>query len=72
MYCPIVYTGHEALKREIDLLRASAGDESDLFLTSTAPASLEVYRSNEYYPKGDDFVFALAWKPYKPGIQRHR
>ena len=31
-----------------------------MFLTSTAPASLEVYRSNEYYPQGDDFVFALA------------
>ncbi len=57
---PIVYTGQEALKREIDLLKASAGAGSDLFLTSTAPASLEVYRSNEYYPEGDDFVYALA------------
>ena len=26
---PIVYTGHEALKREIDLLKASADDGSD-------------------------------------------
>jgi 5-methyltetrahydropteroyltriglutamate--homocysteine methyltransferase len=57
---PVVYTGHEALKREIDLLKASAGSGSDIFLTSTAPASLEVYRSNEYYSKDEDFVFALA------------
>jgi 5-methyltetrahydropteroyltriglutamate--homocysteine methyltransferase len=57
---PVVYTGHTALKREIDLLKASAGSGSDIFLTSTAPASLEVYRSNEYYSKDEDFVFALA------------
>ena len=57
---PIIYTGHAALQREIDLLKAAAGHGGDLFLTSTAPASLEVYRSNEYYPEGDEFVFALA------------
>jgi 5-methyltetrahydropteroyltriglutamate--homocysteine methyltransferase len=31
-----------------------------LFLTSTAPASLEVYRSNEYYASEEDFLVALA------------
>jgi 5-methyltetrahydropteroyltriglutamate--homocysteine methyltransferase len=57
---PITYTGQAVLQREIDLLLASAGSEIELFLTSTAPASLEVYRSNEYYSKDEDFVFALA------------
>ncbi len=57
---PVVYTGQAVLQREIDLLKAAAGSGSDLFLTSTAPASLEVYRSNEYYAKDEDFVFALA------------
>ena len=57
---PITYTGHAVLRCEIDLLKAAAGPGDDLFLTSTAPASLEVYRSNEYYAKDEDFVFALA------------
>ena len=57
---PISYTGQAALKREIDLLKAAAGSGSELFLTSTAPASIEVYRSNEFYSKEEDFVFALA------------
>jgi 5-methyltetrahydropteroyltriglutamate--homocysteine methyltransferase len=57
---PIAYTGQAALLREIDSLKAAAGSEGELFLTSTAPASLEVYRSNEYYSKDEDFVFALA------------
>src|SRR5665213_2990908 len=57
---PITYTGQPVLRREIDLLKAAAGSGGDLFLTSTAPASLEVYRSNEYYSKEEDFVFALA------------
>jgi 5-methyltetrahydropteroyltriglutamate--homocysteine methyltransferase len=57
---PIAYTGQEALKCEIDLLKSAAGPNSELFLTSTAPASLEVYRSNEYYSKEEDFLGALA------------
>ncbi len=57
---PITYTGQAVLRREIDLLKAAAGSEDELFLTSTAPASLEVYRANEYYLKDEDFVFALA------------
>lgn len=57
---PISYTGQTALRREIDLLKAAAGSDGELFLTSTAPASLEVYRSNEYYAREEDFLYALA------------
>ena len=61
---PITYTGHDALQREINLLKAAAGSggsaPGELFLTSTAPASLEVYRSNEYYSTDEDFLVALA------------
>jgi 5-methyltetrahydropteroyltriglutamate--homocysteine methyltransferase len=32
----------------------------DAFLTSTAPASLEVYRRNEYYKTEEEFVYAIA------------
>jgi len=41
---PISYSGHEQVQREIEALRACAPGE-DAFLTSTAPASLEVYRA---------------------------
>lgn len=57
---PVTYTGHTALRREIDLLVSTAGSNGELFLTSTAPASLEVYRANEYYPREEDFLYALA------------
>ena len=57
---PITYTGHAALKREIELLKLAAGSGDDLFLTSTAPASIEVYRSNNYYAREEDFLYAIA------------
>jgi 5-methyltetrahydropteroyltriglutamate--homocysteine methyltransferase len=59
---PITYTGQAALQREIDLLRDALGDRppSDAFITSTAPASIEVGRVNEYYRDDEEFVFALA------------
>jgi 5-methyltetrahydropteroyltriglutamate--homocysteine methyltransferase len=56
---PVTYTGGEELAREIDFLKASAGTE-DIFLTSTAPASLEVYFQNKYYDDPDDYLYALA------------
>jgi 5-methyltetrahydropteroyltriglutamate--homocysteine methyltransferase len=57
---PITYAGQAALHREINLLKSAAGSSGELFLTSTAPASLEVYRSNEYYSREEDFLYALA------------
>jgi 5-methyltetrahydropteroyltriglutamate--homocysteine methyltransferase len=56
---PITYTGLSALEREIAELKAHVPLE-DAFLTSTAPASLEVYRRNEYYKSEEEFVYAIA------------
>jgi 5-methyltetrahydropteroyltriglutamate--homocysteine methyltransferase len=56
---PISYTGGAALEREIAELKAHVPPE-DAFLTSTAPASLEVYRRNEYYRSEEEFVYAIA------------
>lgn len=56
---PITYEAHDSLRREIEMLQAHA-DGSELFLTSTAPASLEVYRENEYYDSDEEYLFALA------------
>jgi 5-methyltetrahydropteroyltriglutamate--homocysteine methyltransferase len=56
---PIAYRGQAALQNEIDTIVAFAAPEA-AFLTTTAPASLEAYRRNEFYPTQDAFVFALA------------
>src|SRR5437660_8141950 len=56
---PITYQGKEALAREIEELKSQVRVE-DAFLTSTAPASLEVYRRNEYYKSEEEFVYAIA------------
>ena len=56
---PITYQGRSALDREIAVLREMA-PQGETFLTSTAPASIEVYRRNEYYASDEEFVFALA------------
>src|SRR5437763_15464068 len=56
---PITYTGGASLGKEIDQLKRQVPVEN-AFLTSTAPASLEVYRRNESYKSEEEFVFALA------------
>ena len=59
---PIRYTGLAALEREIALLRSALDGRpaADAFITTTAPASIEVGRVNEYYGDTEEFVFALA------------
>jgi 5-methyltetrahydropteroyltriglutamate--homocysteine methyltransferase len=59
---PIVYTGREALQREIETLRSALGgiDPGDAFLTSTAPASIEAGRLNEHYASDEEYVFGIA------------
>jgi len=56
---PISYRGEAALAREIEMLRACIAPE-DAFLTTTAPASLEPYRQNDFYKTEEEFVFAAA------------
>jgi 5-methyltetrahydropteroyltriglutamate--homocysteine methyltransferase len=56
---PVAYVGQAELKKEIDVTLAVAG-AANVFLTSTAPGSLEVYRRNRYYKNDEDYVFALA------------
>ena len=56
---PVTYTGQEELAREIDIAGKAAGTD-DVFLTSTAPASLEVYRRNDYYGSEEEYLYAMA------------
>jgi 5-methyltetrahydropteroyltriglutamate--homocysteine methyltransferase len=56
---PVSYVGQAALQKEIDLTIAAAGKDN-VFLTSTAAASLEVYRPNRYYKDDEEYVHALS------------
>jgi 5-methyltetrahydropteroyltriglutamate--homocysteine methyltransferase len=56
---PITYQAHAAVEREIETLTKNAGT-TNVFLTSTAPASLEVYYGNEYYKSDEEYLFAFA------------
>jgi len=58
----ITYQGQAAMAREIEVFRASLGAQApqDAFLTTTAPASLEPYRRNEFYKSEEEFVYAIA------------
>jgi 5-methyltetrahydropteroyltriglutamate--homocysteine methyltransferase len=56
---PVTYVGQAELKKEIDVTVKTAGTDN-VFLTSTAPASLEVYRRNRFYKSDEDYVFAIA------------
>ena len=59
---PISYTGLEELQAELAIFRAAfdASGAAEGFVTSTAPASLEPYRGNEFYASEDEFLEALA------------
>jgi 5-methyltetrahydropteroyltriglutamate--homocysteine methyltransferase len=59
---PINYRGQAAMAREIEVFRAALGTypAEDAFLTTTAPASLEPYRKNEFYKSDEEFVYAIA------------
>jgi 5-methyltetrahydropteroyltriglutamate--homocysteine methyltransferase len=59
---PVAYRGEDAMRREIEVFRTALGSfpQSDAFLTTTAPASLEPYRKNEFYKSDEEFVYALA------------
>ncbi|MGH6989510.1 MAG: hypothetical protein ACREE3_06405, partial [Stellaceae bacterium] len=56
---PVTYRAEAEVKREIDLLTSFAPAE-DAFLTTTAPASLEVYRRNEFYQSEEKYLYAIA------------
>lgn len=57
---PITYRDRAALEREIDVFRAFVKPGEEAFITSTAPASLEPYRDNEFYKSEEEFLFAIG------------
>ncbi len=59
---PITYTGHAALKTDLDNLKAAlAGrDPTDVFVPSVSPSSCAGIMQNRYYKSDEEHVVAVA------------
>jgi 5-methyltetrahydropteroyltriglutamate--homocysteine methyltransferase len=57
---PITYKAEAALAREIALLKNALKPGEEGFITTTAPASLEPYRENEFYKSEEEFLAGIA------------
>jgi 5-methyltetrahydropteroyltriglutamate--homocysteine methyltransferase len=58
---PVKYTGHAAIKRDIDNLAAAArtAGVEEVFMTAVSPATLQIL-PNAYYKSAEDYTWALA------------
>lgn len=59
---PLKYIGQEEYKRDIVNIKAAADKvhPEELFLSALAPATIEHWMRNKYYPKQEDMLFAIA------------
>ncbi|MQA09381.1 MAG: hypothetical protein GEU98_12680 [Pseudonocardiaceae bacterium] len=61
---PVRYVGHDAVRRDIENLKAGLAGVSDAvvggFLPVVAPASVVPWRNDEHYATEEDLVFAVA------------
>jgi 5-methyltetrahydropteroyltriglutamate--homocysteine methyltransferase len=61
LYCvgPVVYTGQEEVKRDIDNLKAAVGatKAAEAFIPSTAPSGVG---NNEYYKTEEEYFYAVG------------
>jgi 5-methyltetrahydropteroyltriglutamate--homocysteine methyltransferase len=59
---PIKYKGHDALKFDLDALKASlaGAGATEAFVPAIAPSNIETTTPNEYYPTAEAYVFAIA------------
>jgi 5-methyltetrahydropteroyltriglutamate--homocysteine methyltransferase len=59
---PVSYRGHDALRRDIDNLKAALAGVAceEAFMPAVSPANLANWNSNEHYPTDEEFRVALA------------
>jgi 5-methyltetrahydropteroyltriglutamate--homocysteine methyltransferase len=59
---PLKYIGQDQYKRDIENIKAAAQgvNVEELCLTALAPATIEHWLRNEYYPTQEDMLFAIA------------
>ena len=59
---PVKYKGHDALKAELDALKAALAGSgaTEAFVPAIAPSNVETSTPNEHYPDAESYVFAIA------------
>jgi 5-methyltetrahydropteroyltriglutamate--homocysteine methyltransferase len=59
---PVTYAGHDLLHRDIENLRGAMASTSatEAFMTAISPSNLARGRRNEYYPREEEFLAAIA------------
>jgi 5-methyltetrahydropteroyltriglutamate--homocysteine methyltransferase len=59
---PLRYTGHAALRREIEDFKAGLHGQPyvDAFLPAVAPGTIEHWMKNDYYPTDEAYLTAIA------------
>jgi 5-methyltetrahydropteroyltriglutamate--homocysteine methyltransferase len=59
---PIKYKGQEALKAELDNLKAAMAGSgaTEAFVPAIAPSNIETTTPNEHYKSAEEYVFAIA------------
>ncbi len=59
---PIKYKGQDALKAELDNLKAAMAGSSatEAFVPAIAPSNIETTTPNEHYKSAEEYVFAIA------------
>jgi 5-methyltetrahydropteroyltriglutamate--homocysteine methyltransferase len=59
---PVTYVGQEALRADIENLKAAlkTARAEETFLTAISPSNLELYYDNQYYRNGEEYLTALA------------
>lgn len=59
---PVSYVGHDALRRDLDDLKAATDgrDLADVFIPAAAPGVISLFLANEHYPTHADYLTALS------------
>lgn len=59
---PVRYQGQEAVRRDIENFKAALGsvEAEEAFMPVVAPCTAEMLQANHYYPREEDYLFAVA------------
>jgi 5-methyltetrahydropteroyltriglutamate--homocysteine methyltransferase len=57
---PIAWKDFDAVRKDIDNLKAAAGDAAEVFMTAASPGQVARFQGNEYYESEEEYLWALG------------
>ena len=57
---PIAWKDFEAVKRDIENLKAAAADAHEVFMTAASPGQVARFQGNQYYKSDEEYLWALG------------